>query len=80
MSIFSNKKRESAPIDFSSLLTTMDKGQELYRKLKIRCHPDRFVGMAKEKAAEELFKLVQENSTSYESLLDLQVRIKNELE
>lgn len=72
-------KKEEGTINYSSLFTSMEKGNQLFNQLKIRCHPDRFIGTDKQKLAEEIFKLVQVNSTDYARLLELKERIDNEL-
>ena len=72
-------KEEGQSIDYSSLFSSMENGQQLFNQLKVRCHPDRFVGTDKQELAEELFKLVQENSTNYAKLLLLKERIEKEL-
>ena len=66
-------------INYTSLFQSMDKGRLLFNQLKVRCHPDKFVGTTKKLLAEELFKQVQANSTNYEALLALKERIDKEL-
>lgn len=82
MGIFGKKKwcnNKEGMINYSSLFTSMEKGQQLFNQLKIRCHPDRFIGTNKQEIAEEIFKLVLENSTDYARLQQLKKRIENEL-
>lgn len=76
----SKKEKEERDIDYSSLLQSMDKGQSLFNQLKVKCHPDRYVvGTDKQSVAEELFKLIQANSTNYEKLVELKERVEKEL-
>ena len=82
MGLFGKKKnnmQKEVLINYANLFSTMDKGQQLFNQLKIRCHPDRFVGTDKYDSAEELFKQVQAHSTDYEALLSLKERIEKEL-
>lgn len=74
-----NGKKKEAPIDYASLFMSMDKGQQLFNQLKVRCHPDRFAGTNRYESAEEIFKQVQANSTDYDALMALKDRIDKEL-
>ncbi len=74
-----NKNEDEQPINYSSLFSSMEKGQQLFNQLKVRCHPDRFIGTDKLELAEELFKQVQANSTDYTKLLALKEQIDKEL-
>lgn len=66
-------------INYTSLFQSMDKGQALFNQLRVKCHPDKFVGTNKQLLAEELFKQVQANSTNYEALIALKERIDKDL-
>jgi len=82
MGLFGKKKDNrpnEVPIDYANLFTSMDKGQHLFDQLRVRCHPDRFVGTNRYELAEEIFKQVQANSTDYDALLTLKDRIDKEL-
>ena len=73
------KSEEKPSINYTALFASMGKGQQLFNELKVRCHPDCFIGTDKQVLAEDLFKQVQANSTNYEKLLSLKEQIDNEL-
>ena len=77
--IVKGRKKNEQSIDYSSLFSSMENGQQLFNQLKVRCHPDRYIGTEKQALAEEIFKQVQANSTNYSKLLVLKERIDKEL-
>lgn len=54
--------------------------QEVYDRMKVKCHPDRFAGdVARQRKATEIFQLMVQNKNNYNELLKLEKRMNNEL-
>jgi hypothetical protein len=75
---FSGKKEEE--IDMNNIIQSIFHADSLYNKLKIKCHPDRFVHDIKlMEKADDLFKEITENKRDFKKLRELQIIVENEL-
>ena len=80
--MFGNKKHRpdsDGQINYASLVSSMEKGKELFEELKRKSHPDRFIGTGKEEIATNLFQEVLSHSTDYDRLLELKLSIQEDL-
>lgn len=60
------------PIDFTNVINSAFLSTELYDKMKVKCHPDRFVyDPAKQEKADDLFQRITQNRANYKALLQL---------
>ena len=60
------------PIDFTNIMNSAFLSTELYNKLKVKCHPDRFVSdYSKQKLADDLFQRITQNKANYKVLQQL---------
>lgn len=66
-------------IDFDNIVSSAFHAKKLYDELKAVCHPDRFQDAETVSKATELFQLVTQNKGNIDALLQLKVRIYNEL-
>lgn len=76
------KKREarSGHVDFSNVLDSAFHSQELFDKLKVKCHPDRFPNdPEKNGIALELFQQISKNRNDVKALEALRKRAEEEL-
>lgn len=72
--------REKHEVDYDNVIGSAFDARPLAKKLKVLCHPDRFVGdETRMKLAEELHQQVMENSHNLNELKLLEKRIENEL-
>ncbi|RYY44247.1 MAG: molecular chaperone DnaJ [Chitinophagaceae bacterium] len=70
----------NAEIDMGSLMDNINQSRQLYKKLSVQCHPDRFAGDEhKRKIADELFQDITRYQRNYEKLLALQELAKQKL-
>lgn len=77
-----SKTREilDTEIDFGNLVHSSFHSQDLYDKLKIKCHPDRFPNDKELNAkALELFQDISKNKYNYKELLRIKERAESEL-
>lgn len=71
-------KRER--VDYDNVIGSAFDARPFAKKLKVKCHPDRFAGdEVKMKLAEVLHKEVEENSRNMKELEKLEKRIEAEL-
>lgn len=76
-----NDIRKEGNIDFSNTLMSAFHSHELYDKLKIQCHPDRFpLDSEKNKIAVVIFQMIVENKNNYQKLLELKNEAENKLQ
>lgn len=74
------KKVKEEEVDFDNVIGSAFDGRDFAKKLKIKCHPDRFpVDEEKRKLAEFLHQEVEENSRNLKALKELEHRIQKEL-
>jgi hypothetical protein len=74
------RKVKQEDVDFDNIIDSAFDARPFAKKLKILCHPDRFVGdEGKMKLAEELHQLVEEKSRDLKELKELEKRIELEL-
>lgn len=64
----------SESVDYNNIFTSSFHSHELYDKLKVKCHPDKFpTDLALNKIAEELFQEINKNKTNYKRLEELKI-------
>ncbi len=73
------KKYKKSDLDMDHVMQDLHLSNELYKSLSKKYHPDRFIGSVKIELAEEIFKLIQQNKSSYNGLLAIQKRAELEL-
>lgn len=73
------KKKYKATVDMSNVVNSMFNCTPIYDRLKIKCHPDRFLDEVMKEKAEGLFQELQKNRHNYNKLLELEQVISNEL-
>jgi len=66
-------------INMDSLMDNIYKSKSLFKELKRKCHPDRFVNQDCHSISEKLFQEIMENEKNYEKLKNLKDRAKSEL-
>jgi|SRR5690554_1128638 len=75
-------KKESLgqEIDFDNIIDSSFNSNEIYDKLKVRCHPDRFPNdLEKNKIADDLFQEITKNKNNKKRLLELKEEAKEKL-
>ena len=74
------KEVKKEKVDFDNVIGSAFEGRDFAKKLKIKCHPDRFPGDEKKRElAEALHQEVEENSRNLKELQLLEKRIEEEL-
>ena len=59
-------------IDFNNIINSSFNSTQLYDKLKVKCHPDRFpIDKEKNSIAENLFQQITKNQNNVKRLLEL---------
>lgn len=71
------QKSTSESAAMENIVYSMFNSQPLYDKLKVRCHPDRFIDTQKEDIANSLFQELQQNRYNFQKLKELQVKIES---
>lgn len=75
------KKALSDSVDFGNIVNSAFHSTELYDRLKIKCHPDRFPNDPQKSAlALELFQLISKNRNNLKELETIKKRAEKELE
>ena len=88
------RRRESTPrmsamkkniilekVDFGNILDSAFHAEELYEQLKVKCHPDRFVGDERKNAAAlEIFQQLVKNRHDIKALERIRQRSEDELD
>lgn len=70
----------SENVDFENIFNSVFHANELYDKLKIKCHPDRFpIDSDLNIKANEIFQEITKNKNNYKELERLQQKAINEL-
>lgn len=75
-------KKESlkGDIDFDNIINSSFHATELYDRLKVKCHPDRFpLDDARNKVAENLFQEIEKNKNNINRLKELQQEASDKL-
>jgi len=66
------KKNIKGDVDFQNIINSSFHATEIYNELKLKCHPDRFIGDdAKIAAANWIFQEISRNKTNYKRLQEL---------
>lgn len=72
--------KKDEEIDMSNVIQSIFHSESLYDKLKVRCHPDRFVHdellMSR---ADDLFKEISDNKRNLKKLQELKLTVEKEL-
>ena len=63
---------KSNPINWDNTINSAFNSKPLYDKLKVKCHPDRFVNTPLQDKANELFQEIQANKYNYNKLKELE--------
>lgn len=80
ISLFSKKrkpKEQEIKPEMTNIVNSMFLCNPLYDKLKVICHPDRFIEENQKSIAETLFQELQKHRYNYEKLLEIELQIKN---
>ena len=76
---FTSKKSKSKPEaenrEMTNVVNSMFLCSPIYDKLKVKCHPDRFIDEKQKVIAQDLFQELQENKYNYEKLLEIELQI-----
>ena len=68
-------------VDFQNIINSSFHATELYNELKVKCHPDRFVGDDEKIAiANRIFQEISKNKMNYKRLLELKKTAVQELD
>ena len=74
---FQNSKETE--IDMDSLMDSIHKSRDLYKKLSSKCHPDRFTDKEFSEKAEIIFQEITRNKRNYKKLLELKEIAQSQL-
>lgn len=77
--IHRKKKKDKDNVDMSNVINSMFNCTSIYDRLKVKCHPDKFLDETMKEKAEKLFQELQKNRHNYNKLLELEQIINNEL-
>jgi hypothetical protein len=58
-------------VDMDNVVNSINEAEKLYKELSRKCHPDRFIGDARQEQAELLFQEISSNKRDYNSLIFL---------
>lgn len=76
---FTSKRSKSKPEaenrEMTNVVNSMFLCSPIYDKLKVKCHPDRFIDEKQKVIAQDLFQELQENKYNYEKLLEIELQI-----
>ena len=76
------KLRESikSDVDFQNIINRSFHATEIYNELKVKCHPDRFIGdVEKNATANRIFQEVTKNKMNYKRLQELKKEAEESL-
>jgi hypothetical protein len=79
-SLFSKKektKKESRNSEMTNVVNSMFLCEPIYDKVKVKCHPDRFIDENQKITAENLFQELQKHRYNYEKLLEIELQIND---
>jgi hypothetical protein len=74
-----NQDKESNT-EMKNVINSMFLCTPLYDKLKVKCHPDRFIDENQKAVAENLFQELQKYKHNYERLLEIELQINDFVE
>lgn len=74
-----NKHEGSSP-EMTNVVNSMFLCAPIYDKLKVKCHPDRFIDENQKTVAENLFQELQKYKYNYEKLLEIELQINKFIE
>lgn len=80
LTLLSNKEvinQEVGKTEMINVVNSMFLCTSLYDKLKVKCHPDRFIDENQKEHAEILFQELQKFKYNYDKLLELELQINN---
>lgn len=72
-SLFS--KKEVSNSEMTNVVNSMFLCTPIYDKLKVKCHPDRFIDENQKTIAENLFQELQKHRYNYEKLLEIELQV-----
>lgn len=78
-STFSKKEKtkiETSNSEMTNVVNSMFLCAPIHDKLKVKCHPDRFIDENQKIIAENLFQELQKHRYNYEKLLEIELQIK----
>lgn len=61
----------------TNIMNSMFLCNPLYDKLKVKCHPDRFIDEKQKCIAENLFQELQKHRYNYDELLEIELQIND---
>lgn len=69
LDILKQQVREQGNVDFSNVINSAFNSKQLYDKLKVKCHPDRFpLDPEKNAIANDIFQRIKKNEYNVEEL------------
>jgi hypothetical protein len=77
-SSFSKKEKtkiEASNSEMTNVVNSMFLCAPIYDKLKVKCHPDRFIDENQKIIAENLFQELQKYRYNYEKLLEIELQV-----
>ena len=75
------KTTVSETIDFDNIVNSAFHSSDLYNRLKVKCHPDRFANdIKKQTIALELFQLINKNRNNIKALEELKLDAESKLD
>ena len=63
----------SKDVDFNNIIKSSFYATELYNKLKVKCHPDKFTDPILKRKADQLFQEITQNKTNLKRLEELKL-------
>ena len=67
-------------VDFQNIINSSFHATEIYNELKVKCHPDRFIGdVEKNATANRIFQEVTKNKMNYKRLQELKKEAEESL-
>lgn len=78
-SLFSKKEKTKQDLnksEMTNVVNSMFLCTPIYDRLKVKCHPDRYIDENQKKIAENLFQELQEYRFNYEKLLEIELLVK----
>jgi len=78
LSVFSKKskpKETEINTDMTNVVNSMFLCNPLYDKLKVKCHPDKYIDENQKFIAENLFQELQKHRYNYDKLLEIELQI-----
>lgn len=73
-------KQPESSSEMTNVINSMFLCTPLYDKLKVKCHPDRFVDENQKLIAENLFQELQKNKYNYDRLLEIELNFYSFIE